>query len=130
MTFKKQPLARAARLQIILPAIAGSLLAYSAAMAQSTGSQVEAPEVVVTGAHQQTTNGLAVISTAAKDQSIVTQRFIQTQVGSANFCRVTCGFMASLASTFRSPSMARRSTTLAITRSSQANTLPRKSSTT
>ena len=85
MTFKKQPLARAARLQIILPAIAGSLLAYSAAMAQSTGSQVEAPEVVVTGAHQQTTNGLAVISTAAKDQSIVTQRFIQTQVGSANF---------------------------------------------
>ena len=85
MTIRKRPLAHAARLHILLPALAGSLFAYSAAMAQSTGSQVEAPEIVVTGAHQQTTNGLAVISTAAKDQSIVTQRFIQTQVGSANF---------------------------------------------
>ena len=85
MTLKLPSVARVARLHILLPALAGSLFAYSAAMAQSTGSQVEAPEIVVTGARQQTTNGLAVISTAAKDQSIVTQRFIQTQVGSANF---------------------------------------------
>ena len=85
MTLAMPSLARAARLRIMLPALAGSLFAYSSAMAQSTGSQVEAPEIVVTGARQQNTNGLAVISTAAKDQAIVTQRFIQTQVGSANF---------------------------------------------
>ncbi len=85
MTSRMRPLARAARLHIILPAIAGSLFAYSAAHAQSTGSQVEQSEVVVTGAKQPSTNGLAVVSPAAKDQAIVTQRFIQTQVGSANF---------------------------------------------
>jgi iron complex outermembrane receptor protein len=78
-------LARAARLHILLPALAGSLFAYSAANAQSTGSQVQQGEIIVTGARQQSTGGLAVVTKVAKDQSIVTSQFIATQVGSANF---------------------------------------------
>ncbi|MBV8684461.1 MAG: TonB-dependent receptor plug domain-containing protein, partial [Caulobacteraceae bacterium] len=59
--------------------IAGSLLAYSAAMAQSTGSQT-VEEVVVT-AHQQkaSINGLITAVEAPKAKSIVTQEYIATQ---------------------------------------------------
>jgi iron complex outermembrane receptor protein len=87
MTIKMRPLARAARLHIILPAIAGSLFAYSAAHAQSTGSQVEQGEVVVTGAKQQSTGGLAVVTHEAKDQFSLTQTFLSTQVPSQNFAQ-------------------------------------------
>jgi iron complex outermembrane receptor protein len=85
MTNRKPALARAARLHLLLPALAGSLFAYTAANAQSTGSQVQQGEVIVTGSRQQSTGGLAVVVKTAKDQSVVTSQFIATQVGSANF---------------------------------------------
>ena len=79
--------ARTLRRHAFLSALAGSLFAYSAALAQSTGSQtVEA--VVVTGVRQVSTGGLAVQVRTAKDQSVVTQDFIKTQIGSSNFAQM------------------------------------------
>lgn len=78
---------RAARVGVLMSALAGSLLAYNAAMAQSTGSQA-VEELVVTAKKEISTGGLAVQVHAAKDQSIITQQFIKTQVGSANFAQL------------------------------------------
>lgn len=66
---------------------AGSLLAYSAAMAQSTGSQAVEELVITAQKREISTGGLAVQVRAAKDQSVVTQQFIKTQVGSTNFAQ-------------------------------------------
>jgi iron complex outermembrane receptor protein len=53
------------------------------AYAQSTASQTQ--EVIVTGARTaKSTNGLAVVVNEAKDQSIVTKEFFETQSGSMN----------------------------------------------
>jgi iron complex outermembrane receptor protein len=79
--------ARALRRHVFLPILAGSLFAYSAALAQSTGSQT-VEQVVVTGKRQVSTGGLAVQVRTAKDQSVVTQQFIQTQIGSSNFAQL------------------------------------------
>ena len=57
-------------------------LAATGAYAQSTASQVS--EVVVTTNKVATTGGLAVQTQVAKNQSIVTSQFIDTQVGSVN----------------------------------------------
>ncbi len=87
MTHKTSRVARSLRLHIMLPALAGSLFAYSAAMAQSTGSQVEQGEIVVTGARVQSTGGLAVVTHEAKDQFSLNQTFLQTQVSTQNFAQ-------------------------------------------
>jgi iron complex outermembrane receptor protein len=80
-------LARAARLHIVIPALAGSLFAYSAAMAQSTGSQVEQGEVIVTAQKVQSTAGLAVVTKEAKDQYSITSTYLTTQIGTQNFAQ-------------------------------------------
>lgn len=83
----------------LLTAMAGSLFAYDRALAQSTGSQVaEQEQVVITAQRKAVVDGIGVISKAAKDQSIITQDFIQTQVGSSNFAQLinlTPGFVYS-----------------------------------
>ena len=54
------------------------------AKAQSTAGQVQ--ELIITGRRAPpSTGGLATQVSEAKDESIVTQQFIQTQLGSANF---------------------------------------------
>ncbi len=68
-------------------ALAGSLFAYSAAQAQSTASQT-VEQVVVTAKTSVATDGLATLSKAAKDQAIVTQAYIEHQVGSSNFAQL------------------------------------------
>ncbi|HEX4366347.1 MAG TPA: TonB-dependent receptor plug domain-containing protein [Rhodopila sp.] len=78
--------AQVLRALVFAPALAGSLFAYTAALAQSTASQV-LEGVVVTGRKQISTGGLAVQVRTAKDQSVVTQDFIKTQVGSTNFAQ-------------------------------------------
>ena len=66
--------------------VTGVLLA-SAAHAQSTATQVQ--ELVVTGSRQApAVNGLATQVQVAKDESVITQDFIKTQVGSANFAQL------------------------------------------
>ena len=72
------PRARGARLYVLLPALAGGLFAYSAALAQSTGSQ-EVEEVVVTAKRQATVGGLIVTQEAPKTRSEITQEYISTQ---------------------------------------------------
>jgi len=57
-------------------------LAANGALAQSTASQVS--EVVVTTNAVRSTDGLAVQTQVAKNQSIVSQQFIDKQVGSVN----------------------------------------------
>jgi iron complex outermembrane receptor protein len=57
-------------------------LAATGAYAQSTASQVS--EVIVTSTGARSTGGLAVQTQVAKNQSIVTQQFIASQVGSVN----------------------------------------------
>lgn len=57
-------------------------MAANGALAQSTASQVA--EVVVTTSKAQSAGGVALQTQVAKDQSIVTTQYIQTQVGSAN----------------------------------------------
>lgn len=57
-------------------------LAANGALAQSTASQVS--EVVVTTRGVQSTGGLAVQTQVTKNQSVITQAFIQNQVGSVN----------------------------------------------
>jgi iron complex outermembrane recepter protein len=78
---------RAAKRGAFLSILAGSLFAYNAAFAQSTGSQT-VEGVVVTAKRQISTGGLAVQVHEAKDQSVVTQDFIKTQVGSSNFAQL------------------------------------------
>ena len=57
------------------------------ALAQSTGTQVQ--ELVVTGARAAPSmNGLAQQVQVAKDESVVSQAFIQTQIGSSNFAQL------------------------------------------
>lgn len=68
-------------------ALAGSLLLASAAAAQSTAGAVS--EVVVTGRRTAiNTAGLATQVNEAKDESIVSQEFIKTQVPGANFAQL------------------------------------------
>ena len=57
-------------------------LAANGALAQSTASQVS--EVVVTTRGVQSTGGLAVQTQVTKNQAVITQAFIQNQVGSVN----------------------------------------------
>ncbi len=70
--------ARALRAGLMLPVLAGSLLAYSAAMAQSTGSQT-VEEVVVVGKKQITLGGALTAVETPKAKSIITQEYIATQ---------------------------------------------------
>jgi iron complex outermembrane receptor protein len=65
-------------------ALATGLLLAGNALAQSTATQVQ--ELVVTGSRAAPSmNGLAQQVQVAKDESVVTQAFIQTQIGSQNF---------------------------------------------
>jgi iron complex outermembrane receptor protein len=65
-------------------ALATGLLLAGSALAQSTATQVQ--ELVVTGSRAAPSmNGLAQQVQVAKDESVVTQAFIQTQIGSQNF---------------------------------------------
>jgi iron complex outermembrane recepter protein len=99
MSSTKLQQGRAFRRAALLTAMAGSLFAYDRALAQSTGSQVaEQEQVVVTAQRKAVVDGIGVISKAAKDQSIITQDYIQTQVGSSNFAQLinlTPGFVYS-----------------------------------
>src|SRR6185437_443106 len=61
-------------------------LAANGALAQSTASQVS--EVVVTTSAQRSTGGLAVQTQVAKDQAIITSRYVATQPGSANVAQL------------------------------------------
>ena len=65
-----------------------SVIAHSAALAQSTGSQTAVSEVVVTAKKSSVAGGLGVAVTTAKDESIITQAYIKRQVGSANFAQI------------------------------------------
>jgi iron complex outermembrane receptor protein len=68
-------------------ALATGLLFAEAALAQSTATQVQ--ELVVTGARSAPSmNGLATQVQVAKDESVVSQQFISTQVGSVNFAQL------------------------------------------
>jgi iron complex outermembrane receptor protein len=68
-------------------ALATGLLIASGALAQSTGTQVQ--ELVVTGSRGlPDTAGLAQQVQVAKDESVITQQFIKTQVGSSNFAQL------------------------------------------
>ena len=78
MTYPHSPRSRGARLAILLPVLAGSLFAYSAAMAQSTGSQ-EVEEVVVTAKRAANVEGLITLQEAPKTKSVITQAYISTQ---------------------------------------------------
>ena len=80
----RHSLSRAWRRRAFYSVLAGSLFAYTAALAQSTGSQT-VEGVVVTGKRTISTGGLAVQVHEAKDQSVVTSDFIKTRVGSASF---------------------------------------------
>ncbi|MES1200158.1 MAG: TonB-dependent receptor [Pseudomonadota bacterium] len=55
------------------------------AHAQSTASQIQENEIIVTGHRTVSANGLGVQTNAAKDVSIITQDYMRTQVGSSNF---------------------------------------------
>ncbi len=66
------------RLGVFASALAGSLLAYSAAFAQSTGSQA-VEEVVVTARKVANVSGLIVSQEAPKEKSVITQTYIATQ---------------------------------------------------
>lgn len=67
-------------------ALATGLLLAGSALAQSTATQVQ--ELVVTGARQAPSmNGLATQVQVAKDEAVVSQQFIQTQIGSQNFAQ-------------------------------------------
>ena len=78
MTCPHSPRRRGARLAVLLPVLAGSLLAYSAAMAQSTGSQ-EVESVVVTARRPASVDGLITLQEAPKTKSVITQAYISTQ---------------------------------------------------
>ena len=73
-----KPQRRGARFYTLAPVLAGSLLAYSAAFAQSTGSQ-EVGEVVVVGHRTADVSGLIMTQEAPKTKSLITQEYISTQ---------------------------------------------------
>jgi iron complex outermembrane receptor protein len=73
-----RPRKRAARLGLCLTTMAGSLFAYSAALAQSTGSQT-VEEVVVVSKQKTSIDGLITTVETPKAKSIVTQQYIATQ---------------------------------------------------
>ena len=87
MPLRQRLLTRSARLHILAPVLLGSLFVYSAAFAQSTGSQTTVQEVVITAKHNKSVGGLAVPVVAAKDESIITQDYIKHLPGSANFAQ-------------------------------------------
>ncbi len=72
------PRKRGVRLAVLAPVLAGSLFAYSAAMAQSTGSQ-EVEAVVVTAHRAANVEGLITLQEAPKTKSVITQAYISTQ---------------------------------------------------
>ena len=78
MTFPHSPRARGKRFGVLLPVLTGSLFAYSAAMAQSTGSQ-EVQELVVTAHRVANIDGLITLQEAPKTKSVITQAYISTQ---------------------------------------------------
>jgi iron complex outermembrane receptor protein len=78
MSMSDRPRPRAVRLGLCLTTLAGSLFAYSAALAQSTGSQT-VEEVVITVKKQTSVDGLITRVEAPKAKSIVTQEYIATQ---------------------------------------------------
>ncbi|THD77945.1 MAG: TonB-dependent receptor [Phenylobacterium sp.] len=68
-------------------ALATGMLLAGGAFAQSTATQVQ--ELVVTGARgAPNMNGLAQQVLVAKDESVVSQAFIKTQIGSENFAQL------------------------------------------
>jgi iron complex outermembrane receptor protein len=68
-------------------ALATGILLAGTACAQSTGTKVQ--ELVVTGSRQApSVNGLATQVQVAKDESVVSQQFIQTQIGASNFAQL------------------------------------------
>ncbi len=69
---------RAAYMGLCLTTLAGSLFAYSAAMAQSTGSQT-VEEVVVIAKKRTSIDGLLTTVEVPKSKSIVTQEYLVTQ---------------------------------------------------
>lgn len=69
------------RAAIALPVLVGSLFAYSAAFAQSTGTQeAEIQELVVKGQRGPKVVGQVIAETAAKSRSSINQEFIATQI--------------------------------------------------
>src|SRR6201996_5691787 len=88
MLLRQRLLGHSARLHILAPVLMGSLLAYSAAHAQSTGSQTTVQEVVITAKHTKSIGGLAVPVTTAKDTSIITQDYTKHLPGSSNFAQI------------------------------------------
>jgi iron complex outermembrane receptor protein len=78
MTHPHSPRIRGARLAVLLPVLAGSLFSYTAALAQSTGSQ-EVEAVVVTGKRAANVDGLITLQEAPKTKSVITQAYISTQ---------------------------------------------------
>jgi len=68
-------------------ALATGLLIATGALAQSTGTQVQ--ELVVTGSRGlPDTGGLAQQVQVAKDESVITQQFIKSQIGTSNFAQL------------------------------------------
>ncbi len=78
MIDRSNPLLRAVRPCALISALAGSLLAYSAAQAQSTGSQT-VEDVVVTAKKQTSLAGVVTLQEAPKTRSVITAAYIQTQ---------------------------------------------------
>lgn len=69
------------RAAIAVPVLVGSLFAYSAAFAQSTGTQAaEVQELVVKGQRGPKVVGQVIAETAAKSRSSIDQEFIATQI--------------------------------------------------
>ena len=69
------------RAAIAVPVLVGSLFAYSAAFAQSTGTQAaEVQELVVKGQRGPKVVGQVIAESAAKSRSSINQEFIATQI--------------------------------------------------
>lgn len=78
MTFTRRSRGRATRLHILAPVLAGSLFAYSAALAQSTGSNT-VQDIVVTSKSKQDISGVVTQQEAPKTREIVSQAYISSQ---------------------------------------------------
>ncbi|MDR3506943.1 MAG: TonB-dependent receptor [Caulobacteraceae bacterium] len=78
MTIRHNAPIRAARLHVLIPILAGSLFAYSAAFAQSTGSQA-VEDIVVTAKKQISLAGVVTLQEAPKTRSVITGDYIMTQ---------------------------------------------------
>jgi len=83
MNLNRPALVRAARLHVLIPALAGSLFAYSAALAQSTGSNT-VQDIVVTAKSKQDGGGVVMHQEAPKTRQVVSQAYIASQPSGAN----------------------------------------------